>query len=241
MHPPRSFPEMDLAVDESLALLPLWYVVFLLAVTAHEAAHALVARLGGDDTAYLSGQVTLNPLPHIQREPFGTVVIPLLTFVMNGWMMGWASAPYDPHWEDRHPRRAAWMALAGPGANLLLALAAFVVLKFGLSAGWWVPAFEFDRLVAPALEGAGGVEALGRLLSIALGLNLLLFVFNLIPVPPLDGAAVMAGLVPAFRPLRDTIRSSGLGALAGLVIAWLLISRIFGFVYGPVLVALYGT
>ena len=132
------------------------------------------------------------------------------------------------------------MALAGPGANLVLALAAFVVLKFGLSAGWWVPAGEFDRLVVPAVEGAAGVEAFGRLLSIALGLNLLLFVFNLIPVPPLDGAAVVAGLVPAFRPLRDSIRSSGLGALAGLVLAWLLLGRLFGFVYVPVLHALYG-
>jgi len=226
-----------------LPLLPLWYAVFLLSITAHEAGHALVARLGGDDTAYLAGQVSLNPLPHVRREPFGTVVIPLLTFLMNGWMMGWASAPYDPYWEDRHLRRAAAMALAGPGANLVLALAAFAALKIGLAAGWWWPATHadigFDRLVVPAGEAAGAVDALGRLLSIALGLNVLLMVFNLIPVPPLDGAAVLAGVAPFVRPLRDAARSSGIGTLVGIVIAWLLIGRLFGWVYAPVLTALF--
>jgi Zn-dependent protease len=160
---------------------------------------------------------------------------------MNGWMMGWASAPYDPDWENRHPRRAAWMALAGPGANLALASIAFVLLRVGLAAGWWGPALEFgfDRLVAPLDLDAGGIEAFGRLLSILLGLNVLLLVFNLIPVPPLDGASVLAGLVPALRPVRDQMRSSGLGALVGIVIAWLIIGRIFGWVYAPVLRLLF--
>jgi hypothetical protein len=112
-----------------IALLPLWYAAFLLSLTCHEAAHAWAARRGGDDTAYLAGQVTLNPVPHVIREPFGTVLVPLLTYFTNGWMMGWASAPYDPRWEARHPRRAAAMSAAGPAANLLLALLAFAVLK----------------------------------------------------------------------------------------------------------------
>ena len=112
-----------------LVLIPLWYAVFLLSLTCHEAAHAFMAYRGGDPTAYAGGQVTLNPLPHIQREPFGTIVIPLITFVSMGWMMGWASAPYDPLWEDRHPRRAAAMAAAGPAANAILALMALLALK----------------------------------------------------------------------------------------------------------------
>ena len=93
--------------EDRILLLPLWYVVFLLSVTCHEAGHAWAARLGGDDTAYLGGQVSLNPLPHIQREVWGTVLVPLISYLWVGWMMGWASAPYDPAWEERHPRRAA--------------------------------------------------------------------------------------------------------------------------------------
>ena len=238
-----SLPDLEdvLNPQELLPLLPLWYVVFLLSITAHEAGHAWAARLGGDETAYLAGQVSLNPLPHIRREPFGTVVVPLLTFLMNGWMMGWASAPYDPGWEDRHPQRAALMALAGPAANLLLATLAFITLRVGLSAGWWFPAIEmgFDRLVAPVSEQPGVLEPFGRLLSILLGLNVLLFVFNLIPVPPLDGASVLAGFFVPARRLRDAARGSGIGSLIGIVIAWMLIGRIFGLVYHPVLRTLF--
>ncbi len=89
--------------QEQLVLLPLWYAMFLLSITCHEAAHAFAAYRGGDLTAYREGQVTLNPLPHMRREPFGTIAIPFVTFLWMGWMMGWASAPYDPSWEARHP------------------------------------------------------------------------------------------------------------------------------------------
>ena len=104
---------------QTLALFPVWYAAFLLSLTCHEAGHAWVARRGGDDTAYLSGQVSLNPWPHIRREPIGTILVPLVTYFTgtSRWMMGWASAPYDPRWEDRHPRRAAAMSAAGPAAN----------------------------------------------------------------------------------------------------------------------------
>ena len=90
-----------------------WYVVFLLSTTCHEASHAWAAKLGGDLTAFHGGQVSLDPIPHIRREPFGMVIFPLLTYATGGWMMGWASAPYDPSWSERYPRRAAWMSLAG--------------------------------------------------------------------------------------------------------------------------------
>jgi Zn-dependent protease len=227
-----------------LAVLPLWYAVFLLSVTCHEAAHAFVAFRGGDATAYHGGQVTLNPIPHIRREPFGTVLVPLLTYVSMGWMMGWASAPYDPLWEQRHPRRAAAMAAAGPLANLALAAVAFVLLRVGLSSSLWVPAapelFGVDRLVMPPQPEATALEAVGRLCSLALFLNLLLFLFNLIPLPPLDGAAVVAGLSPAAARLRDTLRSSGIGGLLGLLVAMYAIRWMFGPLFGAVLAALFG-
>ena len=230
--------------QEQLVLLPLWYAMFLLSITCHEAAHAFAAYRGGDLTAYREGQVTLNPLPHMRREPFGTIAIPFVTFLWMGWMMGWASAPYDPSWEDRHPRRAALMAAAGPLANLLLASAGFIVLKLGLASGWWgVPTGEFivfDRLVQPLSEEGGLLEGVGRLCSIMLLLNLLLFVFNLIPVPPLDGASVLSGLYAPARKLRDMLRASPGGSIIGLIAAWAVIGRIFRPMFGVVLGWLYG-
>src|SRR5260370_16927466 len=113
-----------------------WYAVFLRSTTCHEAAPALAAKLGGDLTAFHGGQVSLDPVPHIRREPFGMVLFPILSFLVGGWMMGWASVPYDPSWAHRHPRRAAWMSLAGPGANLALA----ILSALSIHAGIWMGA-----------------------------------------------------------------------------------------------------
>ena len=230
------------AID--IMLVPLWYVVFLLAITCHEAGHAFAALLGGDDTAYLGGQVTLNPLPHVMREPVGTVLVPLLTFTQIGWMMGWASAPYDPYWADRHPRRAAAMAAAGPAANLLLALIAFVVLKAGLSAGVWVPSvsdhYELDRLVQTT-DGHGGIwDGAGRFCSVMLSLNYLLLWFNLLPIPPMDGASVLVGLVAPAREPMERFRAVPLSGLIGILVAWWLFGKIFWPLYLPVVGWLYG-
>ena len=113
----------------------LWFAVFLFSTTVHEASHALAALRGGDPTAYLGGQVSLSPLPHIRREPIGMLVVPLLTAFTNGWAVGWASTPYDPVWASNYPRRAATMAAAGPASNLLIALLAFAAIRGGLLAG----------------------------------------------------------------------------------------------------------
>ena len=162
------------------------------------------------------------------REPFGTVLMPLLTFMLMGFTMGWASAPYDPLWEDRHPKRSALMALVGPLANLLLAAIAFVLLKIGVGAGiWWPFEASIEGLVRP-VEGVQGIWApLGLFLSVTLGLNVLLFIFNLIPVPPLDGASVLAGWFEPARRMRDQLRASGFGGMIGIVAAWLIIGRIW--------------
>src|SRR4249920_419520 len=113
----------------------LWFVAFLFSTTVHEAMHAWAAFRGGDPTAYHGGQVSLSPIPHIRREPIGMLVVPLLTSLTQGWAMGWASAPYDPYWAARHPRRAALMAAAGPAGNFIIAIVAFVLIKVGLLAG----------------------------------------------------------------------------------------------------------
>ena len=117
----------------------IWYIAFLFSTTCHEAAHALVAKMGGDETAAQGGQVSLNPVPHMRREPWGMVVIPIISFLFMGRMFGWASAPYDPLWERRHPQRSGWMALAGPAANFSLMLLAVASLHVGDAAGWFHP------------------------------------------------------------------------------------------------------
>lgn len=234
--------------DGTWLLLPLWYAAFLLSVTCHEAGHALAARWGGDPTAYLSGQASLNPWPHIRREPLGTVLVPLISFVYLGlanpghrWMIGWASAPYDPLWEDRHPGRASWMAAAGPAANALLAAMAFTALRFGLGSGVWVPpeVIELDRLVVVASAEPGALDGLGRMLSVLLSLNVVLLLFNLLPVPPLDGSAILAGFFPPARAMRDWMRTSPGASLIGLVVAWTMFGGFFAACFRPVLVWLY--
>jgi Zn-dependent protease len=221
-----------MAAEGNLLLFALWYVVFLLSLTCHEAAHAFAAWRGGDDTAFRAGQVSLNPLPHIRREPLGTVLVPILTYFQVGYVMGWASAPYDPAWGGRHPRRAALMAAAGPAANLGLAALGFAVLRLGLGAGWWsIPAADglrVDHLVAAATLG-GWQEGLARLLSILLVLNVALFLFNLIPFPPMDGASILAGFARPFRRLLEGVGASPFASLGGLLLAW----AVFPAVYGP--------
>ncbi|HEX5177464.1 MAG TPA: hypothetical protein VFV83_10565, partial [Chthoniobacteraceae bacterium] len=112
----------------------LWYFVFLYSTVLHEAAHAWAAFRLGDDTAYRGGQVTIDPTPHIRREPFGMVIVPIISWFLNhgNWMIGWASAPYDPTWAQRYPRRAALMAAAGPCANLALVLGAALLVRVGM-------------------------------------------------------------------------------------------------------------
>ncbi len=217
---------------ETLGLGLVWYVVFLFSTTLHEAGHALAALKLGDPTAYHGGQVSLSPIPHVRREIFGTVVAPILTFLWIGWMMGWASAPYDPLWADRHPRRAAWMALAGPAANLLLVLAAAVLIRAGLLAGYFEApeASTFTQVVAATSPGIG--EALATLLSVLLMLNLLLLAFNLLPLPPLDGSAALPLLLPErlVRPYQQFMRQPMLGWL-GILVAWRVFQPLFGYLH----------
>lgn len=222
-----------------LALGGVWYVVFLLSLTCHEAAHALAAKLGGDETAAAAGQVTLNPVPHIRREPFGTILIPLLSYMMSGWMMGWASAPHDPRWAQRYPRRAAWMALAGPAANFGLALIGAGALVGGSWAGWFHTggSVRFAGLMSGRTEIAEGFAVFS---SILFSLNLLLGVFNLLPLAPLDGNSAIALILPESAAAKFFEISRGpTFSMIGLLVAWQLFDRIFSPVYGAVVGAVF--
>ena len=219
--------------------LPVWFTATLLSLTVHEAGHALVGRWGGDDTA--SDQVTLSPFPHMQRQPIGMILVLIVSFLLNGgtWMIGFASAPYDPHWAMRFPKRAAWMAAAGPLADLLLALVAAIVIHICIGAGVWAP--DGGALDAVVVDAATGEPtALTTFVSVLFSVNVLIGIFNLIPVAPLDGHAI----VPLFLSERLTrkwfslFRDQG-ASLFGLMIAFVIFSKIFIYVYIGALWLLY--
>jgi Zn-dependent protease len=218
--------------SDFLAAGLVWYVVFLLSTTCHEAGHALAAKWGGDPTAFHGGQVSLDPLPHIRREMFGMVIFPILSYLLGGWMMGWASAPYDPLWAERHPRRAAWMSLAGPAANFSLAILAGLLIHIGIWTGVFVSpdSANFTRIVEAT--GTGIASGAGMFLSLMFSLNLLLGTFNLVPVPPLDGFGAIGVLVPedAARRVQAFGHSMRMYSFLGLLVAW----QVFDPVFDPV-------
>lgn len=216
--------------------LVFWYPAFLFSTCFHEAAHAWAGSHGGDSTATDAGLATLSPLPHLRRSPVGLLVVPLFTAVTRGWAMGWASAPYSPAWAERYPRRAAWMAAAGPAANLVIAGVALALIASGLAAGRFhpPPTANLDRLVVPA--GAFAASAFtvvaAKLLSIVCVLNVLLAAFNLIPLPPLDGAAVLSLVLPHSLAARwRQLVAQPVMSLVGMLLAY----RFGGLITDPLL------
>ena len=214
-----------------------WLVVFIFSLTAHEAAHASAAKRLGDLTAYQGGQVTLDPIPHIRREPLGMLIIPIASYLSSGWMFGWASAPFNFAWAQQYPRRAAVMAFAGPAANFCIAAASWILLKAGLLCGFFQPAM-FPRFSELVVAPPGLLHLLAILLSIACLLNLLLGIFNLLPLPPLDGSAFPLFFLPTETAAgyQRFMRASWL-VLPGIFIAW----QIFPKIWHPILRALVST
>ena len=206
----------------------LWYGVFVLSTVLHEAAHAWTALQLGDDTAARGGQVSLNPWPHIRREPLGMVIVPILSWLAGGWLLGWASAPFNREWARRFPKHAAVMALAGPAANLLLVIGAAWLIRIGLEWQWFQAPqiINSSRLVVATQAGWPEIAATG--LSVVLSLNLLLFVFNLFPLPPLDGSNAPLLLLPPAAAARyaDFLQAPWL-RLLGIMLASRFLSPLF--------------
>lgn len=208
-----------------------WYFVFVFSLTFHEAAHAWAAHKLGDDTAYEGGQVSMNPRVHMQREPFGTIVVPLVSYVLGGWMIGWASCPYDPRWAMEYPKRSALMSLAGPIANFTIVAVSGILIRLGIAFGAFHPPYSVNFTHVVTATSPGFMTAFALLLSIFFSLNLLLGVFNLIPVPPLDGS----GILPLFMN-EDTARgymqlvSHPTLAIVGLYLSW----QAFDVIFGPI-------
>lgn len=168
----------DLSPLQNIAV---WTLPVLFAITLHEAAHGWVAKQLGDPTAQMLGRLTLNPLKHI--DPIGTVIVPLIMVTLTSFVFGWAK-PVPVTWENlRQPKRdMALVALAGPGANLLMLI--LWVLVIFLAAGF-----------------AGVIGAVAAQFLIYMGyagifINLVLMLLNMLPIPPLDGSRVMSSVLP---------------------------------------------
>lgn len=191
---------MSGSLADALYLASTWVVPVLLAVTLHEAAHALAARRLGDDTAAELGRVTLNPFKHV--DPLGTILIPALLIVTRAPVLfGWAKPVPVRFGRLRRPRRdGIVVAAAGPAANLIIALGA---------------ALSIALLPAAAL---GGGTWLGANLGNAILLNVMLAVFNLLPLPPLDGGRIMMLALPSAIAARFRgLERYGIVILAGLL------------------------
>ena len=184
------------------------FLVLLFSLTVHEAAHALTADRLGDPTARLLGRVSLNPAVHV--DPIGTIVFPLIAIITNLPVLGWAKpVPVNVtrlrgHWK----RKYMLIAAAGPASNLVLAVIASILLHVIPVSG---------RLVEAALG------PLGAVLREAVYLNVLLAVFNMVPVPPLDGGNVLAGVLRGpVADMYDRLRPYGFIILYGLMFTGIL-------------------
>ena len=202
--------------------LAIWALPVLFAITVHEVAHGWVARYFGDPTAMQLGRLTLNPIKHI--DPVGTLLVPGLLLLMGGFLFGWAKPV--PVNEDnlRNPKRdMALVALAGPMANLLMALFWAVVMKLGIT----LSAAGSTWLGHPMfLMGGAGIS-----------INLILMLLNLLPLPPLDGSKIISGMIPTpWAAQLDRLEPYGF-----LILLALLVTNVLGAILGPPLQILEAT
>ncbi|WP_019896336.1 site-2 protease family protein [Hydrogenovibrio halophilus] len=168
----------------TMQTIAVWALPVLFAITLHEAAHGWVAAKLGDKTALMLGRVTLNPFKHI--DPIGTILVPIALLVLGGFVFGWAKAVPISQRNFRRPQRdMAWVAIAGPAANLVMALGWLALIKVAMSMG---ATFESG--------GTGSVQFLLYAGVAGVTINLVLMILNLLPLPPLDGSRVLAAFLP---------------------------------------------
>jgi len=216
---------------EKLLLGLIWYVVFVFSLVLHEFAHAFAGYKLGDDTAYRGGQVSLNPIPHMEREIFGTIIVPILSYILGGWMIGWASAPFDYNWAAKNMKKSAVMSLAGPAANFILFFIAALIIKIGYAYGIFEApeSINFSHVTTGAQGSFWG--PLTPILSIFFSLNLILMLFNLLPFPLFDGSSILLFFVKGKKAEKvfEFIHNPGFKFLS-ILVAW----RIFDHFFDPV-------
>lgn len=204
--------EVDIA--NLVSHLVIYMVVLLLAISAHEAAHAWMSYKFGDDTAYLLGRATLNPVSH--TDPIGTLLIPIISFLLSAVggalgaipLIGWGKpTPVNPRKWERYKLANVMVSIAGVLANLILLIMGIIAAKIMMTQGFDIRDF-FGTSTNPVAILVGNL----------MFLNLSLFVFNLLPFPPLDGSKILSTfLPPSFEPVLNLLEQYGFLILMALI------------------------
>ncbi|MEJ7624524.1 MAG: site-2 protease family protein [Pyrinomonadaceae bacterium] len=210
--------------------LIIYMVVLLLAISAHEAGHAWMSYKFGDDTAYMLGRVTLNPVAH--TDPVGTLLIPIISFILGSVggalgsipLIGWGKpTPVNPRKWTNYKLANVMVSIAGVLANLILLAVGIVAAKIMISQGWDIREF-FGQTTNPVSILVGNIMTL----------NLSLFVFNLLPFPPLDGSKIMSTFLPeSAQPVLAMFEQYGF-----LILMFLIYIGVFRMIITPFFYAL---
>ncbi len=200
-------------LDQLIQLVAIGAIPILFAITLHEAAHGYVARHFGDMTAYQMGRISLNPLRHI--DPIGTVLLPILSLWLGGILFGWAKPVPVNFGALRHPKKdMLWVSLAGPAANLFMALFWALCAKLALN-----------------MEGGYFALPLALMAKLGMQINIVLLVLNLLPLPPLDGGRVAISLLPH----RQAYQLARLEPYGFVILIILLVTNVLGLILWPVI------
>lgn len=221
----------DIELVNLVSHLIIYMVVLLLAISAHEAGHAWMSYKFGDDTAYMLGRVTLNPVAH--TDPIGTLLIPMIAFVFGALggayasipLIGWGKpTPVNPRKWDRYKLANVMVSVAGVLANLILLVIGLVIAKILMVTLGYTPESILGR----------GSDPLGIFVKNMMFLNLSLFVFNLLPFPPLDGSKIMGTFLPeSAQPILNLFEQYGF-----LILMFLIYIGVFSLIIYPFWVGL---